>query len=271
MVERGFNKTEVIFEASQGARADRVIEVGCDLEVLGLVGDLGDIPTAPEAEAGAETNAEAERAYRDRPPQASRNRGRLTSLTSLIALPVCVALLGAAVPSLAHAIEPVPDRFEHLDPRPPNLFLVQATTLREFAGFDIGYRRALGRHLSLGAMLEYVYPDPGFGQTQSLGYTVEAIGWIQRPWTGVYFAANVSVGHNFLLSVPRLGSVAVGGGIAMGWSWDLPYAINLGFSAGIRRMAMVHRSSEICTLPNQCIMVREDFVPRFTLSFGYRF
>lgn len=166
---------------------------------------------------------------------------------------------------------PTGDRFSHLDPRPANEFVIQANTLGDFAGFDIGYRRAFGRHFSLGASLEYMYPDAGFSQIQSIGHTLEAIGWIQRPWTGVYFAATFTVGHNFLFAIPSLGSVAVGGGAAMGWSWDLPFKLNVGVSLGLRRMAVVQRSPLICTLPGQCIMVAERFLPRATLTFGYRF
>lgn len=181
------------------------------------------------------------------------------------------AMIVSSIARPARAIEPIPDRFEYLDPRPPNEFVIQATTLREFAGVDVGYRRAFGRHASVGALLEYAYPDAGYGQIQAIGHTIEVIGWIKRPWTGVYFAATLTVGHNFLVTLPELSSVAVGGGAAMGWSWDLPWHINLGVSAGLRRMAVVKRSTQICTLPNQCIMIHEDFVPRFTLTFGYRF
>src|SRR5262245_3460801 len=61
------------------------------------------------------------------------------------------------------------DRWEHLDPRPRNQLLIQAITLGNFAGVDLGYRRGLGRHFSLGGLLEYAYPHPGYGQLQGFG------------------------------------------------------------------------------------------------------
>ena len=163
------------------------------------------------------------------------------------------------------------DRWEHLDPRPANQFLINATTLGNFAGFDLGYRRGIGRHFSLGALLEYAYPNPGYGQLQGFGHTLETNVWIKRPWTGVYFSAALTIGHQYLFSLPELRSVAVGGGAGMGWSWDLTPHLNVGFLAGIRRMGVVERSTQICTVPNQCIFVAEGFKPRFSLTFGYRF
>ncbi len=163
------------------------------------------------------------------------------------------------------------DRWEHLDPRRRNEFMVQANTLGSFAGFDIGYRRGLGRHFSVGAMLEYAYPKPGYWQLQGVAHTLETAVWIKRPWTGVYFSAMLTVGHQFLVSLPKLHSVAIGGGAAMGWSWDLTNHINVGLSAGIRRMGVVERSTQICTVPGQCIFIIEGFEPRFSLTFGYRF
>lgn len=180
-----------------------------------------------------------------------------------------LAMLGS--PALAQAREPIPDRFDFMDPRPANEVVIQAMTLSNFAGVNLGYRRAFGRHISLGGILEYAYPDAGYGQIQALGHTVEAIGWIKRPWTGVYFAATFTVGHNFLFNVPAISSVALGGGASMGWSWDLTPHLNVGVSGGLRFMSMVKQAPEICTLPSQCVMVEENFVPRFALTFGYRF
>jgi hypothetical protein len=182
-------------------------------------------------------------------------------------------LLGGLLgPSSARALDPIPDRWESLDPRPRNEFVLQATTLSDFAGLDIGYRRGLGRHFSLGALLEYAYPNPGYAALLGFAHTLEGIVWVQRPWTGVYFATTFTVGHQFLVSVPQLRSIALGGGAALGWSWDLePYNLNLGFSVGLRRMGVVERSTQICTVPDQCIFVAEGFKPRFTLTFGYRF
>ena len=148
---------------------------------------------------------------------------------------------------------------------------MQATTLGDFAGVGLGYRRALGHHFSLGARLEYAYPNPGYGQLEGFAHTVEAVGWIKRPWTGMYFSASVAVGHQFLISLPELSSVALGGGAAIGWSWDLPFHLNLDVSAGLRRMRMVKEATQICTIEDQCIFTSERFRPRFALSFGYRF
>jgi hypothetical protein len=179
-----------------------------------------------------------------------------------------LTLLG---PRPARAIDPIPDRWEHLDPRPHNEIVLVATTLGNYAGFDLGYRRGLGRHLSLGALLEYAYPNPGYWQLQGFAHTVELAAWVQRPWTGIYFAATLTVGHHYMFSLPELNSVALGGGAAMGWSWDLTDRLNVAFSAGIRRMGVVRRSTQICTLSDQCIFIAEGFKPRFALTFGYRF
>jgi hypothetical protein len=163
------------------------------------------------------------------------------------------------------------DRWEHLDPRPSNLFMIEANTLGNFAGVDLGYRRGFGRHFSLGALLEYAYPNPGYGQLQGLGHTLEAAVWVKRPWTGVFFTATLTVGHQFVFSLPELRAVAIGAGGAIGWSWDLTPHLDVGFSLGIRRMGMVERSPQICTVAGQCIFVAEGFKPRFTLTFAYRF
>lgn len=163
------------------------------------------------------------------------------------------------------------DRWEHLDPRPRNLIVLEHNTLGDFAGVDVGYRRALGRHFSLGATLEYAYPNPGYGQLQGFAHTLEAAVWIKRPWAGVYFSAAFTVGHQFVFALPELRTVALGGGAAIGWSWDLTAHLDLGFSLGIRRMGVVERSTQICTVPNQCIFTADGFKPRFTLTFGYRF
>ena len=182
-------------------------------------------------------------------------------------------MLVAGLPTEAQAREPTrfPDRFDFMDPRPANEFVIQSMTLSNFAGVNLGYRRAFGRHVSLGGIFEYAYPDPGYGQIQAIGHTVEVIGWIKRPWTGVYFAATFNVGHNFLFTVPGISSVALGGGASMGWSWDLTKHLNVGLSGGLRVMSMVRHAPEICTLASQCVMVKEGFVPRFTVTFGYRF
>lgn len=163
------------------------------------------------------------------------------------------------------------DRWEHLDPRPRNELMFVATTLGRFAGFDLGYRRGLGRHFSLGALLEYAYPRPGYWQLQGFAHTLEAAVWVKRPWTGVFFTAGFTVGHQYLVSLPALRSVAIGGGAAIGWSWDLTQHLNVSFSGGIRRMGVVDRSPQICTVPGECVFVTEGFHPRFTLNFGYRF
>lgn len=165
----------------------------------------------------------------------------------------------------------VADRWTKLDPRPPNLVSARAITLSEFAGFDLGYRRALNHHFSLGVGLEYVYPDTGYGQIQALGHTVELAAWIARPWTGPYFAASFVVGHNFVFTIPELSSVAVGGGADFGWSWDLPYHINLGVSVGLRRLFPVRRAGPLCSLQRECVYLLDEFQPHFALSFGYRF
>lgn len=169
------------------------------------------------------------------------------------------------------AAPPVLDRFAELDPRPPNHASIRAITVSEFAGVELGYRRALGHHLSLGATFEYVYPDAGYGQIQALGHRLELAAWIARPWTGPYFAGEFVVGQNFVFSIPELDAVALGGGVDFGWMVDLPFHINLGLSLGIRRMAPVRRDGPLCTLRRECVYLLDEFQPHFGLSFGYRF
>lgn len=185
--------------------------------------------------------------------------------------PCLAALLCLSAPSSAWAIDPIPDRWEHLDPRPKNQLILEANTLGDSAGFDLGYRRGLGRHFSFGALLEYAYPNPGYGHLQGFAHSLEGAAWIQRPWIGPYVAATFTVGHQFLISIPELNAVALGGGLALGWAWDLPFNVNLGISVGLRRMSIIKRSTQICTVPGQCIFIAEGFKPRFTLTFGYRF
>ncbi len=151
------------------------------------------------------------------------------------------------------------------------MLFARATTVSEFAGFDLGYRRALGRHFSFGVALEYMYPDTGYGQIQAIGHTVELTTWIARPWLGPYFSASFTVGQNFVFAIPEIGSVAVGGGAEFGYSVDLTDHINLALSAGLRRMVPVHRAGPLCSLRRECVYLLDEFQPHFALSFGYRF
>lgn len=180
-------------------------------------------------------------------------------------------MLGLLAPELVHAAPPAHDRFAELDPRPPNLVSIRAITVHNFAGVEFGYRRALSRHLSFGVGLEYVYPSAGYGQIQTLGHRVELAAWIARPWVGPYFAAHLVVGQTFLFTIPELDAVSVGGGAEFGWSWDLPFHINLGVSVGLRRVFVVHRDGPVCSLRHECVYLRDQFQPQFGLSFGYRF
>src|SRR5690606_23881610 len=162
-----------------------------------------------------------------RPARARRRRA-----AGLCALGSCLGLLAWSSP--AHAKWPFhdprwADRWEHLDPRPRNQFVIEANTLGNSSGVDLGYRRAFGRHVTLGALLEWAYPNPGYWLLQGFAHTLETAVWIKRPWTGVYFAANVTVGHQFLITLPELRTIAVGAGAAIGWSWDLTEHINVGF------------------------------------------
>jgi hypothetical protein len=177
----------------------------------------------------------------------------------------------ALVPARARAIEPIRDRWEHLDPRSPNLASIGAITLGDYAGIEFGYRRALGRHTTVGTLFEYAYPNPGYGQLIGFGHTLEVAGWIKRPWTGLFVAIGLTVGHQFLHRLPELRTVALGGSVAVGWSWDVTTHINLSLSGGLRRMGVVDRSTQICTVPGQCIFTSQEFEPRFALTFAYRF
>jgi hypothetical protein len=175
------------------------------------------------------------------------------------------------VPGRAHAIEPIRDRWEFLDPRAPNLVFADALILGNFAGVGLGYRRGLGRHASVGAMFEYAYPNPGYGQLLGFGHTLELTGWIKRPWNGLFVSLAMTLGHQALFRVPELHTLALGATVSIGWSWDVTAHINVGVSSGVRRMGVVQRSTEICTLPRQCIFTDEEFRPRFALTFAYRF
>ena len=88
-----------------------------------------------------------------------------------------IAALVWGIPDRAEAIEPIRDRWEHLDPRARNQIALEAMSLSDFFGVDFAYRRAIGRHMSLGAMLEYTYPNPGYGHLVGFGHTLEVIGW----------------------------------------------------------------------------------------------
>ncbi|EDM77241.1 hypothetical protein PPSIR1_17315 [Plesiocystis pacifica SIR-1] len=171
----------------------------------------------------------------------------------------------------AWAGRPVQDRFSSLDPRPDNQFGIESITLSDYAGFGLVYRRGFVGHLSLGVRLEYTYPDVGYGQLQGFNHSVELTGWVKRPWIGPFFSGSFSVGHAFMFSVPSLSAVALGGGVDAGWAWDLTEHLGLAFSMGIRNTVVVRDATQICTLDDQCIVVREAFVPRFALTFGYRF
>ncbi|NJK31328.1 MAG: hypothetical protein HC927_02320 [Deltaproteobacteria bacterium] len=97
------------------------------------------------------------------------------------------------------------------------------------------------------------------------------IGWIARPWYGPFFAASMTLGHGFVSAIPELDILAFGGGLAFGYSWDLPFGFNLAISGGLRRMEILERDGQICTLPGHCVFASEEFLPRFELTFGYRF
>jgi len=185
---------------------------------------------------------------------------------------LALALVFLLLASRVEAAPPsVADRWTLLDPRPANHVSIRATTLSDFAGFDLGYRRALGHHLSFGVSLEYMYPDTGYGQIQAIGHGLELAVWIARPWVGPYFAATFNVGQNFVFTIPELNSLAIGGGADFGWSWDLPFHINLGVAVGLRRMKPVKESGPLCSLRRECVYLFDEFQPHFALSFGYRF
>jgi hypothetical protein len=184
---------------------------------------------------------------------------------------VLVALAATLAPNEAAAIEPIRDRWEYLDPRAPNQVAIEAMTLGDHAGVDFAYRRGLGRHLSIGALFEYAYPNPGYGHLVGFGHTLELAGWIKRPWTGLFLTLSVTVGHQFVFGLPQLRSVALGGGASLGWSWDLTAHVNVALSGGLRRMGVVDRSTQICTVPNQCVFTQQGFKPHFALTFAYRF
>ena len=148
---------------------------------------------------------------------------------------------------------------------------MDALTIGNFAGVGLGYRRGIGRHFSLGAIFEYAYPNPGYGHLIGFGHTLEATAWIKRPWTGMFFTGSLTVGHQFSVTLPALRTVSFGGGVAVGWSWDMTRHLNVAFSGGLRRMGILDASTQICTLAGQCIYSETGFKPRFTLSFGYRF
>jgi hypothetical protein len=120
-------------------------------------------------------------------------------------------------------------------------------------------------------MFEYAYPNPGYGQLIGFGHTLELAGWIKRPWNGLFVAASFSVGHQLLFRLPELRTVAVGGGFSVGWSWDITRHLDLAIMGGLRRMGVVDRSTQICTVGGQCIFTSQEFEPRFALTFAYRF
>ena len=184
---------------------------------------------------------------------------------------VVLACLGPGRALAGEPIQPIHDRWEFLDPRDGNQLFLDAMTLGDHAGVDIGYRRGIGRHMSVGAQFEYAYPNPGYEHLIGFGHTLEVIAWIKRPWTGVYFSATATVGHQFSVSLPLLSTVALGVGASMGWSWDLTRHINVGFSGGLRHMQVVRHAVQICTVPEQCTFALGGFKPRFTLTFAYRF
>jgi hypothetical protein len=181
----------------------------------------------------------------------------------------------ALVPERAHAREPIVtpmhDRWEFLDPRAPNLASLGAITLSDFAGVEFGYRRAVGRHMSVGALFEYAYPNPGYAQLIGFGHTLEVAGWIKRPWNGLFVAVGLTVGHQFLYRLPELRTVALGGGLSIGWAWDVTAHVNVTLSGGLRRMGIIDRSTQICTITDQCIFASQEYEPRFALTFAYRF
>lgn len=175
------------------------------------------------------------------------------------------------LPTRAAAIEPIRDRWEFLDPRPPNQVSIDAMVLGNFAGVGFGYHRGLGRHASVAAVFEYAYPNPGYGQLIGFGHTLEVTGWIKRPWNGLFVSLGLTLGHQFLHRLPELHNLALGGSVLIGWSWDVTAHLNLALSGGVRRMGVIERSTQICTLPGQCIFTDDEFRPRFALTFAYRF
>lgn len=153
----------------------------------------------------------------------------------------------------------------------PNNFTLASSIVRDFAGADVAYRRHLGWRVAGGVAVEYIYAHSGFEYLQGLGQRVELSLWPTRVFDGPFAAASFTVSEQFLARDPALRSVAVGGGGDLGWNWMLGWGINVGVSGGIRRSKVVRDEPLICTRPQECPFVREDFVPRFTIQFSYAF
>src|SRR5690606_41580257 len=69
------------------------------------------------------------------------------------------------------------------------------------------------------------------------------------------------LGQQFAVSLPRLATVALGGGVSMGWSWDLTRHVNVAFSGGLRRMGVIRSEEHTSELQS-----RENLVCRLLLE-----
>ncbi len=176
----------------------------------------------------------------------------------------CATLLGLAPPAAAA------EGHEVAAPRRNAIVLGTLAKVPDWAT-SLGYQRALGRRVSVGASLEYGYQPRGYWHLQGVSETLAGQAWLGRAFHGVFAEASVTVAHQFLVQQPRLSTTAIAPGLGLGARWTHHSGLLLGASGGLRWGLGVDPSEIICTRPQHCTSVREGVYARITADIGFVF
>jgi hypothetical protein len=137
--------------------------------------------------------------------------------------------------------------------------------------FSIGaaYQRALGRHFSVSAQLDYMIPRPGFGHLIGLAETIGVQGWLTRPLHGPWAELTLGVGHTSLRKVPALSQVVVTPGLGAGFTWQFDFGLLVGAGGSLRFPQRAVDSDLVCTRPKMCPATREGIVAAVSVRVGW--
>jgi hypothetical protein len=160
--------------------------------------------------------------------------------------------------------------------QPKRPLLHNAITLAPIAipksfGLSLGYERAVHRHVSLGARIDYPFARRSSSYIQGVGETIALQAWATQAFHGFYGEASLGVTHHLLVRAPQLSRTAIAPGLGIGLRWMFRHGLLLGASVGLRWAREVAGSPAICTHAEVCPLVREGVQVRLGIELGWAF